>query len=299
MNTITEADRHKISKMASTRYHSKDTFKDSTLMRSSFDNFNIQSTRENMKKFHPLRKSDQFSGSYELLNNDAPNLPEILIPSQIDNVLKKTNQRLLKNVDKGRLKKVMRRNKQSLEMIKKKKINSSSIKQYQDYNIRESSEPKKHNYLTIPQKPSKVYDCIKNISKHVQPPDIQMENYSSYRDNYYKAINSRDKPFNKHMGYFSYFSEKTKREREMNTLYSRKNLTKFANKMRDNSEERREKVARLNENFFTPLKDNHRFGSRKMSESNKTFRASNSTENFDNKQYTNYQVQRRASNTDV
>lgn len=103
---------------------------------------------------------------------------------------------------------------------------------------------------------------------------MELENYSNYRDNYYKALNSKDKAFNKHLGYFSYFNEKTRREREMNTMYSRKNLTKFADKLRENSKDRRERRNDIQEQFFTPTKVNSRYETRKMSDSNAKIRLS-------------------------
>ena len=81
--------------------------------------------------------------------------------------------------------------------------------------------------MTIPQKPVEVYDCINNVTRVFQAPNIELENYSTFKDNYYKSIISNDKAFNKNNGYFNYFTDKTKREREMNNLYSRKNLSKF------------------------------------------------------------------------
>jgi DNA-binding PucR family transcriptional regulator len=287
MNTISGNDTKINNKMAFTRYSSKEN----SLTRASFDGMNLYSTRDSNKKFHPLRNSEQFTGSYDLLKTESPNLPEILIPSNIDNVLKKTNQRLLRNIDPGKLKKAIEKNKESMNMIKNKKINTKAIKQYQDYNIRENCNPVKKNYMTIPQKPSKVYDWINNVDKIIQPPNIQLENYSNYRDNYYKAINKNDKAFSKHLGYFSYFNEKTRREREMNTLYSRKNLTKFADKMRDNSEERREKWARLKDNFFTPSKKNLRYADQKMGDTNKSLKKSLSKKRSETDQMYN----RRAS----
>lgn len=135
------------------------TVKDSTFMRASFDNTNSHSTRDTTQRFNPLRNSTKLSGTVDLLNSERNNnLPQILIPSHAESVLKRTNQRLLKNVDMSRLKKLMRKNSESLEMIKSKKINTNSIKQYQDYNILENTRPVKKNYMTIPQKPSVIYD---------------------------------------------------------------------------------------------------------------------------------------------
>ena len=123
--------------------------------------------------------------------------------------------------------------------------------------------------MTLPQKPSEVYDCINNVYKIIQPPTIKLENYSNYRDNYYKAFNSKDKAFNKHLGYFSYFNEKTRREREMNELYSRKNYNKFAGKLKDGSKERKDQIPKLKNVFMDGKKENFRYGARKMSETDK------------------------------
>lgn len=103
--------------------------------------------------------------------------------------------------------------------------------QINDFNIKESSTPKKEQFMAIPQKPSKVFDCINNVHKVLQPPSLEIESHSNYRDNYYNTIRSKPNAFYKINGYFSYFSEQTKREREMNDLYSRKNLSKFQSKV--------------------------------------------------------------------
>ena len=70
------------------------------------------------------------------------------------------------------------------------------------------------------------------MSKLFHPPNIELENYSGYRENYYRAINSGERPFNKSMGYFSYFVEKTRREKEMKDIYTKKNLFKQVEKFK-------------------------------------------------------------------
>ena len=98
MNTIHVIDKAKSQFGSFTRYKSNDKS-----IRSSFDSKNLHSFRDSSSINH-LRKSQKFTGSIDLLKSDNTNLPEILIPSKVDNVLKKTNQRLLRNVDKIQLK---------------------------------------------------------------------------------------------------------------------------------------------------------------------------------------------------
>ena len=52
-------------------------------------------------RYHPLRWSEEGSVDY---SHYETTLPEILLPSHSENVLKKTNQRLLKNADNSKLK---------------------------------------------------------------------------------------------------------------------------------------------------------------------------------------------------
>lgn len=92
-----------------------------------------------------------------------------------------------------------------LTQLSVNKINANCLRLYQDYNIKESILPKKTNYLSIPQKSVQVYDCINNTTKVVKPPYIQLEKYSNFKDNYYKAFISAPKPFNKGVGYFNFF----------------------------------------------------------------------------------------------
>lgn len=73
------------------------------------------------------------------------------------------------------------------------------------------------------------------MSRVFHPPSLLLESHTSYRDNYYNTIRADQRHFHKNMGYFSYFNEKTRREREMNEIYSRKNLSKFGSKIRVNS----------------------------------------------------------------
>lgn len=43
-------------------------------------------------------------------------------------------------------------------------------------------------------------------------PEMELENHSRYRESYFKLMRSVPKPFNKKMGQFTYFTEKTKTE---------------------------------------------------------------------------------------
>lgn len=129
-----------------------------------------------------------------------------------------------------------------------------------DYNIQENSRPNKVQLMAIPQRPSQVYDCINNVNKLIQPPPIELESHSTYRDNYYNTIRGKPKAFNKNMGYFSYFNEKTRREREMNHLYSRKNLSKFTDKIRGNSHsDQKEMCPKLSNTFKRRVEPNTRY----------------------------------------
>ena len=67
-------------------------------------------------------------------------------------------------------------------------------------------------------------------------PNIELENYSGYRDNYYRVITSKEKPFNKSVGYFSYFAEQAKREKDIKDLYKKKNQSKHRESLNSSSE---------------------------------------------------------------
>lgn len=192
----------------------------------------------------------------------------------------------------------MNRNVESLGIIKSKKMNTKSIKQYQDYDIKENSLPRKPNYMTIPQKPVEVYDCINNVNRVFQAPNIELENYSNYRDNYYKAMNSNSKAFNKNMGYFSYVNEKTRREREMNDLYSRKSLSKFSTQLRESTNfGGKHPSPKLKNNLMKPETESHRYEAANV----KTFRENtvNKSQRLGEKQSSGFAVSmknRRSSN---
>ena len=66
------------------------------------------------------------------------------------------------------------------------------------------------------------------MTRVFQAPDIELEKYSNFKDKYYKAVISCKKPFNKKVGYFNLFNEKTRPERELNDLF-KKWLSKFSN----------------------------------------------------------------------
>jgi hypothetical protein len=52
-------------------------------------------------------------------------------------------------------------------------------------------------------------------NKILYQPDIELENHSRYKESYYKLMQTVPKPFNKKMGYFTYFTEKTKADNDM------------------------------------------------------------------------------------
>mmetsp|Transcript_4406 Transcript_4406/g.3691 ORF Transcript_4406/g.3691 Transcript_4406/m.3691 type:complete len:152 (-) Transcript_4406:46-501(-) len=60
-----------------------------------------------------------------------------------------------------------------------------------------------------------------------QPPSLEIESHDNFRDNYYNTIRAKPQAFYKTNGYFSYFSDKTQREKEVNDIYTRKNISKF------------------------------------------------------------------------
>lgn len=180
-------------------------------------------------------------------------------------------------------------------ILKEKKGNLISKEQriqVNDSHIWENSRPSKVQVIRIPQKPTEVYDCINNVNRVFHPPSLELVSHSTYRDN---TIRGKQKTFNKNMGYFSYFNEKTRREREMNQMYSRKILSKFTDKIRNNAlSDRNHEIPELKQPLRRPVDDNARYakGSNWMHNSNNSLRMSGEKkpEHFDVMQT------RRASN---
>lgn len=99
--------------------------------------------------------------------------------------------------------------------------------------------------MIIPQKPSKVYDWINNVHKIIKPPNLAVESHNTIRE--------KPKAFYKHNGYFSYFSEATRREREMNEIYARRDLSKFQSMRKWGSQtEMKNMWSRLKKAFKNP-----------------------------------------------
>ena len=111
-----------------------------------------------------------------------------------------------------------------------------------DYDIKENTRPKKDQFVNIPQKASKVYDCINNVHKILQPPVLQLESHNNYRDNYYNTIRNSPQTFYKKNGYFSYFTDQTRREKEMNEIYTRKNISKFQGHLKEITEDEKKNI---------------------------------------------------------
>lgn len=208
---------------------------------------------------------------------------------KINVALRKTNQRLLKNADFPLLSKIILKEKSLTLIPPPKKLQTN------DYDIKEMSSPNKIQLVRIPQKPSKVYDWINNVHHVFHPPNIELESHSTYRDNYYNTIRGKPKAFNRNMGYFNYFNEQTRREREMNQLYTRKNLSKFSDKIRMNSRsDRKEPWPKLKNTLKRPVDANTRYSKGTNWMDNSTNSLRQSKDNYSNK--LDVMQTRRASN---
>ena len=73
------------------------------LINQSFDKFNAFSVRDKHQAVSNSHSSNTLRHSVDV-TKDSRHLPELLMPSQVDCVLKKTNQRLLRNADTSKLK---------------------------------------------------------------------------------------------------------------------------------------------------------------------------------------------------
>ena len=82
-----------------------------------------------------------------------------------------------------------------------KLANSIDLKMaFSDYRIEENYTPRKEHYLKLPQLPRKVYNCINNEERLVVPPDVEVELFSKYRENYFRLLCHQPKAFNKKRG---------------------------------------------------------------------------------------------------
>lgn len=57
-----------------------------------------------------------------------------------------------------------------------------------------------------------MYDPVTQTERQVVNPELEMENHSRYRESYFKLMRTVPKPFNKKIGQFTYFTEKSKTE---------------------------------------------------------------------------------------
>eukprot|EP00347_Sterkiella_histriomuscorum_P009447 403341183 len=97
---------------------------------------------------------------------------------------------------------------------------SVDLKQsFNDFQLEENQKADKQNFLKLPQIPIRQYDCIRDKEVVIQPPDLEIESYSKFRDKYYSIMNNQPKPFNKKLGLFTLFSDKTVGEKIMNKIY--------------------------------------------------------------------------------
>jgi hypothetical protein len=94
-----------------------------------------------IQRFDPLTKS-----------LDLSKVGAVDTKCKINAALRKTNQRLLKNVDFPMLKRLMENDSKPIPTIKGRKI------QLNDYDIKENARPNKMQLMSIPQRPSEVYD---------------------------------------------------------------------------------------------------------------------------------------------
>ena len=129
------------------RYESitKTSYNPTNTLRSSYDNLIGVSPRDSL--FSKIQRFDPIAQSVDLSKVGA-----VGAKCKINTALRKTNQRLLKNVDFPMLKRLMEKEGKTLNTIKGKKI------QLNDYDIKENARPNKMQLMSIPQKPVEVYD---------------------------------------------------------------------------------------------------------------------------------------------
>lgn len=90
---------------------------------------------------------------------------------------------------------------------------------FNDLKLEEQERVDKSHFLKLPQLPVKQYDCIRDREVTIQPPDIEIEGYSKFRDKYFSIMDNQPKPFNKKLGLFTLFSDRTQGEKIMNKIY--------------------------------------------------------------------------------
>lgn len=90
---------------------------------------------------------------------------------------------------------------------------------FNDLKLEENTKVDKSHFLRLPQLPVRQYDCIRDKDVVIQPPDLEIEGYSKFRDKYFSILENQPKPFNKKLGLFTLFSDKTQNEQIMNKIY--------------------------------------------------------------------------------
>jgi hypothetical protein len=124
-------------------------------MRSFNDNLNTYSNKESNQNFPTINESP----TYRILSEnpltrslDVDKLGAIDKKFKLNVALRKSNQRLLKNVDFQLLTKIMQKD------IKSKGRPKDKLIHINDYNIKENAMPNKDQIMLIPQRPSMVFD---------------------------------------------------------------------------------------------------------------------------------------------
>ena len=59
-----------------------------------------------------------------------------------------------------------------------------------------------------------MYNCISNEERTVVPPDVEVELFSKYRENYFRLLCHQPKAFNKKRGQFTNFADISKADRD-------------------------------------------------------------------------------------
>jgi hypothetical protein len=59
---------------------------------------------------------------------------------------------------------------------------SRTLQKFQDFHISEAGTPALTRCLKLPQKQTAIYDCIRNETRVIKPPDLIVNAYSPYKD---------------------------------------------------------------------------------------------------------------------
>ncbi|CDW86094.1 UNKNOWN [Stylonychia lemnae] len=147
-----------------------------------------------------------------------------------ENILKNTDRLLLKNLDKKFLSKFdfskelampggSQTDRAGGARNDRVQMSVDLVQSFNDFKLEENYKADKQNYIKLPQIPIKQYDCLRDKVEVIQPPDLEIEGYSKFRDKYFSMLQNQNKPFNKKLGLFTLFSDKTTGEKIMHKIY--------------------------------------------------------------------------------